>query len=533
LIIGKGVSDGIAIGRLTVYKKNNLKFDAVFDGEARELERFRDAIAKVKDDLEKEIALLKEAVDGETGISLLTAYKTMLDDPMVNDMVKSFISIEHISCENAVCRARDEIRHIFEGMDDEYMSARAADVSDVSDRLLVALTGAVIDHNISDDAIILADDLTPSETMHLDKSKVRAFVTTRGSGLSHTAILAKSYGIPAMVGVNFEDSFDCKPGIVDAYLGRLIVDPDEDTLKMYQERIAELDKKAKNLEELRLLDAQTTYGTRIGLLANVGSLEEIETAVNNGCDGVGLFRSEFIYLNSSDYPTEDEQYEVYSRAVELLGGKELTIRTMDLGGDKTTPYMDMKEEDNPTLGMRAIRYCLGHKDIFKTQLKAVYRAAAHGPVSLLFPMIISIEEIWQIKSIIAEVKEYLDRQGISYGECRLGIMIETPAAAMISDLLAKEVDFFSIGTNDLTQYTLAVDRQNTELEFICDYHHQAIIRMMKMIIDNGHEGGCKVCVCGELASDTSFTRDLVVMGVDELSVAPSMLYRVKQAVRNC
>ena len=527
---GKGVSDGIAIGILTIYRRASVEGNGAFLGVASEMARLHQAVKDVQFELETMRTNLK-AID-DTSEQLIEAYQVMLYDPVLIDSIERVIKAESICCEAAVSKVKESLGEMFAGMNDEYMQARAEDVVDVSNRLLGALSGegaAAID--MKQKAILLADDLTPGETMHIDKEKVLAFVTRRGSALSHTAILARGLGIPAVVGVDYPDGCEGKMAIVDAYEGKLIIEPDELTLGSYRRKADEIAQRHKELEELKTLPVHTLSGKPIGLHANVGNLDEIDKALENGCQTVGLFRTEFMYLNTSDFPTEEAQYQTYKKAIEKLNGGTLTVRTFDLGGDKMVPYLDIKPENNPAMGMRAIRYSLGHKDVFRTQLRAIYRAAAHGDMQILLPMVISLEEVRQVKDIIREVKNSLEEEYIAYGNCRLGIMIETPAAAMISDILACEVDFFSIGTNDLTQYMLAVDRQNTELEFICDYHHEAIIRTLRMIIGAGHAGGCSICVCGELAADVSFTRELIAMGVDELSVAPAMLLSVKKAIR--
>lgn len=529
---GKAVSEGIAIGTLSIYHKSVRNPEiSTYLGSVAEINRL--AVARTSAKREIESLRLKASMENnETNVSLLGSYLVMLDDPAFIDAVERRISNQMMTAEQAVESARDRIYELFGTMGDEYMKARAEDIRDISDRVLRNLGGSVsVVPTLNEEVILLADDLTPSDTMQLDTSKVLAFVTRRGSNLSHTAIIARSMNIPAIVGLEYPKDCEGMTAIVDAYNGELIIDPDPDTLSRYRARKAEIEERNRALSELKSLPCVTLDGHRVGLLANVGSVNDIKKAMESGCEGIGLFRSEILYLDREDYPTEEEQYEVYSAAVKAAEGKDIVIRTIDIGADKQLPYMQMKHEDNPALGMRAVRYCLGHKDVFKTQLRAIYRAATHGHISVLIPMIISIEEIWQVRSVINEVISSLQKDGIEYGDCSLGAMIETPAAAVISDLISKEVDFLSIGTNDLTQYTLAVDRQNAELEFICDYHHEAVLRFLNMIIKNGHENGCKICICGELAADTSITGELIRMGVDELSVTPASLLRVKQAIR--
>lgn len=527
---GKCVSDGIAIGKITVYRKSSgeVKKRKSFNAKS-EIAAFNSARKQAKELIK---ARCEEAVSADqTSVELMNSYLVLIDDEEFIGRVKSAIRDMSKSASQAVIAVREELCELFGQMDDDYLKARAGDINTISDAILKCMSGKKKSFVITEESILFAEDLTPGETMQLDKSKILAFVTRRGSKLSHTAILAKSMGIPAVVGANYLDDCDGKLAIVDAYSGEVIIDPDEKTLKAYQDKQRTMLARAAELRNLIGYPTVTKAGKQIGLLANVGSIAEVKSAVENGCEGIGLFRSEFIYLDSDDYPSEEKQYQLYLNALKMLGDKELTIRTIDIGGDKQVPYMDMKPEENPAMGMRGIRYALGHKDVFKTQLRAILRVAAHGKVAILLPMVISIEEIWQIKSLIYEASEELEKRGEDYGGFRLGAMIETPAAVIIADLIAKEVDFLSIGTNDLTMYTLAVDRQNTELEFICDYYHQAVIRMLRMIINSGHEGGCKVCVCGELAADTSFTDELLKMGVDELSVSPTMLLRVKKSIR--
>jgi len=529
---GKGVSDGIAIGIIKLYSKDFKSYDTnrATDSKA-EIARFNVARKKVREDLEMDYKLALDE-ENETNADLMYSFLALIDDSEYLDAIKTEIRQKSVSAMLAVSRVRDYFCELFLEIEDQYIQARAEDIKDISDRILASLSGKKEAGPIlTEKCILLADDLSPSETMKLDSEKLLAIVTRRGSKLSHTAILAKSMGIPAMVGVNFTSDLDGKLAIVDAFLGQLIIEPDEATLTKYKNRQLEMIHKAKELNELISLPSITRDGKSICLGANVGSLSDVKLAISYGCEEIGLFRTEFVFIDDIDYPSEEKQYELYSSAVKMLDGKNITIRTIDLGGDKMVPYMNLRPEDNPALGMRAIRFCLGHKDIFKTQIRAILRASLHGPVSILLPLVISIEEIWQIKSIINEVKQDLDRNGIAYGSYRLGAMIETPAAAIISDLIAREVDFISIGTNDLTQYTLAVDRQNAELEFICDYHHEAVLRLLRLIISNSHENGCKVCVCGELAADISFTQELINMGVDELSVVPNLMPKVKKTIR--
>ena len=530
---GKGVSDGIAIGILQLYSRQAKNRDNNRPLAIKaEIARFNNARKDIREQIENEY---KHALDtgNDTNADIMYSFLALIDDTEYVEAIKNEIREKGVSAKEAVFTVEEYFCELFAEIDDQYIQARAEDIKDISERIIRALGGnkQVSGPQMTEEGILLADDLSPSETMHLNKDKVLAIVTRRGSKLSHTAILSKSMGIPAVVSVDFSDDADGKLGIVDAYTGQVIIDPDEATLKKYKIRQSEMLKRSDELKELINLPSVTVDGKKIGIKANVGSLTDVKAAMENGCEGIGLFRTEFLYIDSDYYPSEEKQYELYVSAIKMTEGKDITIRTIDLGGDKMVPYMETKPEENPAMGMRAIRYCLGHKDIFKTQLRAILRAATYGQVSILLPLVISIEEIWQIKSLINEVKQEFNKQGIEYGQYRLGAMIETPAAAIISDLIAKEVDFLSIGTNDLTQYTLAVDRQNSELEFICDYHHEAVLRLIKSTVENGHAGNCSVCVCGELAGDISFTQELIKMGVDELSVVPFLIPRVKKAIR--
>ena len=533
VMFGKCVSDGIAIGRITIYNRRISPDQGSRKiVPKKEIARFNEARKEARGLLEDNISI--ELADNHaTNAEILESHLTIIEDPEYINAIKNLIRKGGISAEQAIENIRDSLNAKFRALEDPYMQARAEDIQDVSNRIIRILVGK--NRNVpklGSATILLADDLSPSETMQLDKNKVVAFVTRRGSKLSHTAILSRTMGIPAIVGVDFPDDCDGKIAIVDAYKGEVIISPSDSVLNSYME---ELEKDRRRIDELKALVDQppiTADGKYINLWANVGNIYDVNKAIENGAEGIGLFRSEFIYINSDDFPSEEKQYQIYCSAIRLLEGKPLTIRTIDLGGDKQVPYMNMPHEDNPAMGNRAVRYCLGHKDVFKTEIRAILRAAALGNVRVLLPMIISPEEIWQIKEIFHEVHEELVAEGIPCGYVPIGAMIETPAAAIISDIIANEVDFLSIGTNDLTQYTLAVDRQNTDLEFICDYHHNAILRLLKTVIINAHDRGKRVCVCGEIARDTSFTETLLRMGVDELSVSPNQLLKVKQAIRN-
>ena len=422
---------------------------------------------------------------------------------------------------------------MFAAMDDDYMRERSADVRDVSNRVVSILQGNGGNGLDADEPVILlADDLAPSETVQLDKSKVLSFVTRHGSTNSHTAILARTMNIPALIGVDFPEDVNGKMGIVDGYEGKIIIDPLVSVMEAYQKKKTEDEEKKRLLQELKGKENITKDGTKINLYANIGSVGDVASVLANDAGGIGLFRSEFLYLESKDYPTEEEQFAAYRKVAEAMAGKKVIIRTLDIGADKQVDYFGLDKEDNPAMGYRAIRICLDRREVFKTQLRALYRASYYGTIAIMFPMIISVTEVQTIKKIIEEVKKELDEEKILYKDVELGIMIETPAAVMMSEELAQEVDFFSVGTNDLTQYTLAIDRQNPKLDNIYDSHHPAILKMLKMIVDNGHKGGCWVGICGELGADTTLTETFLRMGFDELSVSPSMILKVRQEIRS-
>ncbi len=531
---GKSVFGGIAIGRLAVYKKKDtqVKRIKITDTEA-EIQRFASAKKTAKEQLS---GLYEKALKevGEVNAMIFEVHQMMLDDLDYNEAVSNMIQTQEVNAEFAVASASDNFSHMFAAMEDEYMRERAADVKDVSNRVIAILQGAIGGVTIGEEPVILlADDLAPSETVQLDKSKVLSFVTKYGSTNSHTAILARTMNIPALIGVDLKntDEIDGKWGIVDGYQGALYVEPDEETLSKYEQMKREDEQKRHLLQELKGKENITLDGTKINLYANIGSVADVANVLKNDAGGIGLFRSEFLYLESKDYPTEEAQFSAYKTVAERMAGKKVIIRTLDIGADKQVDYFNMDKEENPAMGYRAIRICLDRKEIFKTQLRAIYRASYYGTISIMFPMIISVQEVKQIKEIIAEVKAELDREGLPYRDVEIGIMIETPAAVMISDLLAKEVDFFSIGTNDLTQYTLAIDRQNPKLEDIYDAHHEAVLRMLKLVVDNGHKEGCWVGICGELGADITLTETFLRMGFDELSVMPSMVLKVREKIR--
>lgn len=533
LLEGKSVFGGIAIGRLFVYNKKDhqVKRHKVADA-AAEIARFTTAREMAKEQL---AGLYEKAVKevGEAGAMIFEVHQMMLDDLDYVESVTNMIETQQVNAEFAVATTGDNFSSMFAAMDDDYMRERAADVKDISNRVISILLGAESGALGGDEPVILlAEDLAPSETVQLDKSKVLSFVTRLGSTNSHTAILARTMNIPALIGIDFAEDVDGKLGIVDGYTGTLIVEPDEATLAEYQEKKAADEEKKRLLQELKGKENITLDGKKINLYANIGGVADVVGALANDAGGIGLFRSEFLYLESNDYPTEEAQFAAYKTVAENMAGKKVIIRTLDIGADKQVDYFRMEKEENPAMGYRAIRICLDRTEIFKTQLRAIYRASYYGTISIMFPMIISVAEVKRIKEIIAEVKAELSEQGIPYKDCEIGIMIETPAAVMISDLLAKEVDFFSVGTNDLTQYTLAIDRQNPKLDAIYDSHHEAILRMLRLVVENGHKENCWVGICGELGADTSLTETFLRMGIDELSVAPSMILKVREAIRN-
>ena len=532
-IEGKSVYSGVAIGRLAIYHKadNQVKREKISDVEA-ELARFEEARNTAKEQL---AGLYEKALKevGEVNAAIFEVHQMMLDDLDYVESVTNMIQSQEVNAEYAVATTGDTLSEVFASMDDDYMRERAADVKDISNRVIAVLQGKGAGGlNADEPVILLADDLAPSETVQLDKSKVLSFVTRHGSTNSHTAILARTMNIPALIGIDYPEDAEGKMGIVDGYEGKLIIDPPVSVLETYQKRKEADEEKKRLLLELKGKENVTIDGTKINLYANIGSVADVASVLANDAGGIGLFRSEFLYLESSDYPTEEEQFAAYRKVAESMAGKKLIIRTLDIGADKQVDYFHLDKEDNPAMGYRAIRICLDRRDVFKTQLRALYRASYYGTISIMFPMIISVIEVKEIKKVIAEVKAELDEEKIPYKDVEIGIMIETPAAVMMSEELAQEVDFFSVGTNDLTQYTLAIDRQNPKLDNIYDSHHPAILKMLKMIVDNGHKGGCWVGICGELGADTTLTETFLKMGFDELSVSPSMILKVRQEIRS-
>ena len=531
---GKSVLKGIAIGKIYLYEKQEyvLEQKQVADAEA-EVARFEaakeTAIGQLDDLYEKALA---EA--GEEQAMIFDVHKMMLDDGDYLDAITGLIRSEKVNAEYAVYTTGEQFAAVFASMDDEYMKARSADVKDISGRVIRILAG-IGDGSIASEepVILLADDLTPSETVSLDKSKILAFVTRNGSANSHTAILARSMNIPALVQTDVEllKEYHGIDAVVDGLDGKLYLDPEETVLAELVQKKEACGRERAELEKLIGLDNVTRDGRKINVYANIGSPEDVDKVLLNDAGGIGLFRSEFLYLGREDYPSEEEQFEIYKEVLSRMEGKKVIIRTLDIGADKQVDYFKLPKEENPAMGYRAIRICLDRIDVFKTQLRAIYRASVYGTAAIMFPMIISVKEILRIKEIVEEVKAELTAAGIEIAPVELGIMVETPAAVMISEELAKEVSFFSIGTNDLTQYTLAIDRQNQSLDTIYDSHHPAVLRMIQMTIENGHKGGAWVGICGELGADTTLTKTFVDMGIDELSVSPTYVLGLRKAIR--
>ena len=534
---GNSVSLGVAPGKITVFQKESDEPEKEFvEDIEKEMTRFNEALTRAKDELE---ILYKEAVDkvGEENALIFDVHKMMLEDLDYIDNIENLIKEEKVTAEYAVFVTGEIFSKTFADMDDDYMKARSVDVTDISKRVIRKLTGkAETSIESSEPVIILADDLTPGETINLDKSKVLAFVTRKGSSNSHTAILARSMNIPALVNVDFglDDlaGFNGKYAVVDAINSKFYIDPDSTIIETAKKLEAELNLERAELDKLKGLENITTDGRKINIFANIGSEKDVDKVLENDAGGIGLFRSEFLYLGRNESPTEEEQFLSYKEAIEKMAGKKVIIRTLDIGADKKADYLGLADEENPALGYRAIRICLDKKELFKTQLRAIYRASAFGNVGIMFPMITSVDEVKAIKKIIDEVRGELGLEKVKTGNPELGIMVETPAAALISDELAKEVDFFSLGTNDLTQYTLAIDRQNEKLAKFYNSHHRAIIELIKITCENAHKNGIWVGICGELAGDLKLTKTFVDMGIDELSVSPSKVLSLRKAVRN-
>lgn len=532
---GKSVLKGIAIGRIYVFEKKESSWTKheITDADA-EMERFVSAKEKAADQLD---GLYRDALEkvGEENAMIFDVHKMMLDDLDYLEAIEGRIRNEMVNAEYAVTVTGEEFSAMFASMNDDYMKARAADVIDISARVVRILEGEEdTGLNSQEPVIVLADDLSPSETIQMDKTKILAFVTKHGSANSHTAILARSLNIPSLVNVDLEISkeYHGKEAVVDGVEGAMYIEPDEQMLAQKKFEQETLLLEAEKLQQLIGKENITKDGRSIKLYANMGNVEDVEKVLKNDAGGIGLFRSEFLYLGRDTFPTEEEQFLAYKEVVSRMQGKKVIIRTLDIGADKKADYFGLDPEENPALGYRAIRICLMQPDIFKTQLRAIYRAAAFGTVSIMFPMIISVSEIRRIKEIVAEVKAELAQEGIAFGEAELGIMIETPAAAIISEELAQEVEFFSIGTNDLTQYTLAIDRQNQKLEPFYDSHHPAVLRLIQMTIENGHKAGIWVGICGELGADDTLTETFLDMGLDELSVSPTYILKLRDKIRN-
>jgi phosphotransferase system enzyme I (PtsI) len=530
---GKSVFGGIAIGRIKVYNKSEQKVKRVHvDDTEHEKKRYYAAVDKAARQLQE---LYDKAVKevGEANAAIFEMHQIMLTDDDYKESVENIIESQHVNAEYAVAQTGDNYAAMFAAMEDEYMRGRSADVKDISERLINILSGFNASSMVSDEpVIIVAEDLAPSETVQLDKDKILSFVSVKGSVNSHTAILARTMGIPALIGTPVipDNDIDGKMGIVDGNSGCLYVDPDNEKLGYYRKKQDEQLKQKELLQLLKGREDITIDGRKIKLYANIGNVKDVMTVKANDAAGIGLFRSEFIYLERDTFPTEEEQFNIYRTVAENMAGKPVIIRTLDIGADKQCDYFNMDKEDNPALGMRAIRICLTRTEIFKTQLRALYRASAYGNINIMYPMIANMWEIDRIKEIEKEVRDELKQQGINIGNVQTGIMIETPAAVIQSDELAEKVDFFSIGTNDLTQYTLAVDRQNPKLDSFFDPHHPAILKMIKMVVDNAHKAGIWAGICGELGADTSLTREFLKMGVDELSVSPGRILPIRKII---
>ena len=530
--VGKSVFGGVAIGKIKVFSKEQMQVrrERVSDAE-REIERYEAARETAMEQLGR---LYEKALRevGEAYAAIFEVHQMMLSDDDFNESVENMIRGNLVNAEYAVASTGDNFAKMFAAMDDEYMRERAADVKDISERVLRVLTGGAEEDAAEEPAIIVAADLAPSETVQMNKELVLSFVTVQGSLNSHTAILARTMGIPALVGTALSpEELDGRLGIVDGFTGTFYVDPDETTLAVMREKqAADLEKK-RLLQELKGKDNITLDGKKILLYANIGNSKDLAAVLGNDAGGIGLFRSEFLYLERDSFPTEEEQFAIYKTVAETMAGKRVIIRTLDIGADKKCDYFELDREENPAMGLRAIRICLTRPEIFKTQLRALYRASAFGKIAIMFPMIISVEEVRKIKEIVEEIKAELTEQGIVFGQPELGIMVETPAAVMMSDELAKEVDFFSIGTNDLTQYTLAIDRQNEKLDRFYDPHHPAVLRQIRIVVDNAHKAGIWAGICGELGADPELTPLFLKMGVDELSVSPGSILPLRELIR--
>ena len=530
---GKSVFGGIAIGKISVYQKKEQQVKRVkVENPDQEMARYEKAKAEGIRQLQGLYdKALKEV--GEANAAIFEVHQMMMEDDGYNESVENIVRSQGVNAEYAVATTGDNYAQMFSAMDDDYMRERAADVRDISERLLTILNGEDTGSVDADEPkIIVAEDLAPSETVQLDKDKVLSFVTVKGSLNSHTAILARTMAIPALVNTSMtlDSVMDGKLGIVDGASGTFYVDPDEKTLEEMKKRQEENLSRKQLLQTLKGKDNVTLDGQKVMLYANIGNIKDLATVIQNDAGGIGLFRSEFIYLEKEDFPTEEEQFQIYRQVAQTMAGKRVIIRTLDIGADKQCDYFHMEHEENPALGCRAIRICLTRPEIFKTQLRALFRASVFGRIAIMYPMITSVQEIRQIKKIVEEVKQELTSQGVEFGNPEQGIMIETPAAAIISDDLAKEVDFFSIGTNDLSQYTMAIDRQNPQLDPFFDPHHPAVLRMISMVVENAHKAGIWAGICGELGADQSLTKEFLAMGVDELSVSPGSILPLRKII---
>ena len=530
---GKSIFKGIAIGKILFYQKGEQPVKRVkIEDTAEQIKRYEDARAKAAEQLQ---GLYEKALKevGEANAAVFEVHQMMLEDDDYIDSVVNIIETQQVNAEFAVATTGDNFAKMFAEMEDDYFKARAADVKDISERMVNILSGNESGGALGDEpVIVVAEDLAPSETVQMDKEKLLAFVTRLGSANSHTAILARTMNIPALIEVDIKEEWSGKMAVVDGYTGTFYIDPDEETMKAMTEKREEDRRQKTLLEELKGKENVTLSGQKINVYANIGNLSDVGAVLKNDAGGIGLFRSEFLYLESEDFPTEEQQFQVYKQVAENMAGKKVIIRTLDIGADKQVDYFGLDKEENPALGYRAIRICLTRPEIFKTQLRALYRASAYGQIAIMFPMIISVKEVKQIKVIIEEVKAELREAQIPFREdVELGIMIETPAAVMMSRELAKEVDFFSVGTNDLTQYTLAIDRQNQKLDAFYDPHHPAVLAMIRMAAENAHAEGKWIGICGELGADLELTEEFLRMGLDELSVSPAMVLPLRKKIR--
>ena len=529
---GKSIFKGIAIGKILFYQKGEQPVKRVkIEDTAEQIKRYEDARAKAAEQLQ---GLYEKALKevGEANAAVFEVHQMMLEDDDYIDSVVNIIETQQVNAEFAVATTGDNFAKMFAEMEDDYFKARAADVKDISERMVNILSGNESGGALGDEpVIVVAEDLAPSETVQMDKEKLLAFVTRLGSANSHTAILARTMNIPALIEVDIKEEWNGKMAVVDGYTGTFYIDPDEETLKKMQEKKEEDLKARELLQELKVKEDITVDGKHIKLYANIGGVKDVTSVLANDAAGIGLFRSEFLYLEADNYPDEEAQFQAYKTVAENMAGKKVIVRTLDIGADKQVDYFNLDHEENPAMGYRAIRICLDRRDIFRTQLRALLRASAYGNIGIMYPMIISVDEVKEIKKIVESIKAELTEKGIEYGEVEQGIMIETPAAVMISDLLAEEVDFFSIGTNDLTQYTLAIDRQNSKLDNIYDSHHPAVLRMIQKTIENGHKAGCWVGICGELGADMTLTETFLKMGIDELSVSPTFVLPIRKLIR--